>query len=447
MQKIPVQQVDPVALTAADKIHVRLTEGRFQNLRRFISWPLMFAYFALVWVQFDGRPWLLFDFAERHILLFGNTLSWHDLPALAGIMIAGACLLFFLAVGWGRVWCGFACPQSIWTWVFIRIERWTEGRATERAKNEKLPLRSTRLARRVAKHLLWIAFATLTAITFTGYFIPVRELTSSLLTGTASLSVIGWLICMAALTYTNAGLVREKICLHACPYSRFQGVMFDLDTRTVMYDAARGEPRRGAESTQGDCIDCGICVKVCPTGIDIRDGLQAACIDCGACIDACDAVMEKIKKPLGLIRFASEKQLQKAPSPIYRPRLAGYFAVLTLAVSGVVYGLQQPTELLVEIRRDRGALFYSPQQDVVCNRYLIKIENFGDEAQFSLSLESNLDARLEGKTAIATHEMGQWLPYSVCATEPEQARQKIAIAFTGLDVHVTKETTFITAVR
>jgi polyferredoxin len=178
MEKIPVVQDYTPPYARDGKFHVRLTEGRFQTLRRLSSWPMIALFFGLVWVQVDGQPWLLFSFAQRQIILFGHALSWHDLPLLAGLMIAGACLLFFMAVAWGRVWCGFACPQSIWTWLFIRIEDFTEGRASERARADGKPLGGARLLRRIAKHLLWIGLSLLTALTFTGYFIPMRELVS-----------------------------------------------------------------------------------------------------------------------------------------------------------------------------------------------------------------------------------------------------------------------------
>ncbi|MFG1490603.1 cytochrome c oxidase accessory protein CcoG, partial [Oceanospirillum sp. HFRX-1_2] len=377
MQQIPVNRVrsDSEIIERPQKFYVRLTEGRFQNWRRLVSGPLIIAFFLLAWLQWDGQPLLLFSFEERRIYLFGGQLSWHDLPLMAGLMIAGACLLFFMAVGWGRVWCGFACPQSIWTWLFIRIEQMTEGKASLRAKNDRLPLTGKRLLRRLAKHGLWLAFSFLTALTFTGYFLPVQELFTGFFTLDLSLAVWGWLISMAALTYVNAGLVREKICLHACPYSRFQGVMFDQHTRTVSYDDGRGEPRRlrgkngqvdmipvqnlavapvqkrvandssmpVIKNSAGDCVDCTICVQVCPVGIDIRDGLQAACIDCGACIDACDQVMDKVGKPRGLIRFASEVELSGSPvkQTLMRPKLAGYAVVMLLALGAVMLGFTQ----------------------------------------------------------------------------------------------------------
>ncbi|MBR9884948.1 MAG: cytochrome c oxidase accessory protein CcoG [Oceanospirillales bacterium] len=448
MEQIPVVQDYTPPFARDGKFHVRLTEGRFQNLRRLSSWPMIALFFGLVWIQVDGQPWLLFSFAQRKLILFGNALSWHDLPLLAGLMIAGACLLFFMAVAWGRVWCGFACPQSIWTWLFIRIEDFTEGRASIRARQEGQPLNAERLLRRVAKHLVWILLATLTAATFTGYFIPIREIVADATQLQLSTAITGWLVIMAGLTYANAGLVREKICLHACPYSRFQGVMFDHDTRTVTYDAGRGEPRankRNADTNSGDCVDCGLCVQVCPTGIDIRDGLQAACIDCAACIDACDSVMEKIKRPTGLIRFASESQLENKPSPLLRPRLAGYGAVMVVAFSAVLYGFTGTTDLLVEVRRDRGALFTQLDEQWICNNYRVKVEAFDPgEASVRISVVGDGVFELYGPANIDLSENNStWLPYRVCGQDITSPNTKLTFNFRGNEVSASKETTFL----
>ncbi|MDX2421274.1 MAG: cytochrome c oxidase accessory protein CcoG [Amphritea sp.] len=453
MQKIPLRQV-PIAASVTPfakdgKFHVRLTEGRFQNLRRLTTWPLIALFFGLVWVQIDGQPILFFSFEQRKITLFGSALSWHDLPLLAGVMIAGATLLFFMAVAWGRIWCGFACPQSIWTWLFIRIETLTEGRANHRAKTEGQPLRGVRLLRRITKHLLWILLSLLTAATFTGYFVPIREIATDALQLQMSLSMLGWLAIMAALTYANAGLVREKICLHACPYARFQSVMFDRDTLTVSYDAQRGEPRanhRTSSDNSGDCVDCGICVQVCPTGIDIRDGLQAACIDCAACIDACDTVMDKLQRPRGLIRFASEQQLIGKSSPFLRPRLAGYAAIMLCAFGVVAYGFTETKGLLVEIRRDRTNLVTQLDQNTVCNLYRVKVEGFAKEQTLvQVSLTQHEQYQLHGPAEIDLRESNSvWLPFRICGSHLGAQNAAVEFVFNGNGIQTSKATTFLT---
>ncbi|HEY8567613.1 cytochrome c oxidase accessory protein CcoG [Microbulbifer sp.] len=448
MEKIPVVQDFSPSFRPDGKFHVRLTVGRFQNLRRLTSWPLIALYFGLVWVQYDGQPWLLFSFAQHRIILFGNALSWHELPLLAGLLIAGASLLFFLAVAWGRVWCGFACPQSIWTWLFIRIEDLSEGNAVKRARQAGQPLRGMRLVRRLAKHALWILLALATAATFTGYFVPIREIVAESLQFQLPVSVTGWLVIMAGITYINAGLVREKICLHACPYSRFQSVMFDDDTRTVSYDARRGEPRanlRKASANRGDCVDCGLCVQVCPVGIDIRDGLQAACIDCGACIDACDSVMEKVDRPQGLIRFASETELQGNKTRFLRLRLTGYGTVMLCAFASVLAGFIDTADLLVEIRRDRGAMFRQVDQNTVCNVYLVKVERVNEAIRrVDVSISGGGQYKLFGPRHIDLTDDGpSWLPYRVCSQNLERPKTELTFNFASESFSAEKKTTFL----
>lgn len=450
MQQIPTRTVSTTTAVGG-KIHVRLTQGFFQTLRRLISGPLLLLYFALVWVQIDGQPWLLFDFGSRRILLFGTHMAWHDLPLMAGLMIAGTCLLFFAAVAWGRVWCGFACPQSIWSWLFIRIETLCEGRAAVRRRQEERSLTGMFLLRRILKHSLWALAALATAITFTGYFIPVRELVTDLTTLNMGLATASWLIIMTALTYVNAGLVREKVCTHMCPYARFQGVMFDTDTRTVSYDAARGEPRRGVReksSNAGDCVDCDLCVQVCPTGIDIRDGLQYECIDCGACIDACDTVMDKIKRPRGLIAFRSENQQQNQPSPVLRPRLLGYGMILAVTTAAVVYGFQDRNNLLLEVLRDRNTIAHSNAKGELCNSYLIKLEAISPQIkQVQLSLQGPAGLYLKGPGQLTMEASGSTeQTYQLCNRDPDlPVRSEITFTADAGEYRVSKQGVFLQA--
>lgn len=467
--EIPTVSIEEsVPLPGNGKFHVKLIEGFYQNLRRVISWPMLALFFGLVWLRIDNLPVVMFDFSAHRIFLFGIELSWYDLPILAGIMISGASLLFLMAVGWGRVWCGFACPQSIWTWLFIRIENIAEGQAAKRAKAEEQSLKGVRLVRRILKHVAWLALSAATAITFSGYFVPIEKLLADILSLEASLFSLSWITVMALLTYANAGLVREKVCLHMCPYSRFQGVMFDNQTRTVTYDKMRGEPRshlRGSQENTGDCIDCGICVQVCPTGIDIRNGLQAACIDCAACIDACDSVMTKLGRAPGLIEFYSEDQLQ-LPRPkvnsmsgettnsaintkkvTFSPRLFGYFAIFTITLLGIMYSLFNRTELIIEIAKERNTL-YQVSDEGVCNNFRIELEAFSDQIPMLAisvkSIDTSIPLRLIGPGTVNLTEQNNTFLYRVCA--PLKAlppRSKIDFSFSNESFSASKQSSFI----
>jgi cytochrome c oxidase accessory protein FixG len=353
-----------------------------------------------------------------------------------------------MAVLWGRIWCGFACPQSIWPWLFIRNEAWTEGSAHRRARAAGHPLRGGRLLRALCKHSLWLALAAATAITFTGYFVPVRTLLAQLWHLQAGADIWGWLLTMTALTYLNAGLVREKICLHACPYARIQAVMYDRHTRSVSYDAGRGEPRaswRTSDSSSGACVDCKLCVQVCPTGIDIRHGLQAACIDCGACIDACDGVMTRLQRPTGLIRFASAAALAGDREQRWRPRLLGYGAVLASTLAAVVWGFSGIDELQVDVRRDRSALFSQPNPRTVCNVYSVQVEGFSAGAErVQVRLEGAGSLRLRGPASLDLRgNDALWTPYRVCTEAPRAAIMEITFVFTTPTARVTRTTTFL----
>jgi cytochrome c oxidase accessory protein FixG len=478
VEKIPLVEVTPSALVnQADgrkmaqvngKFYVRLVAGVYQNLRRLVSWPLIALFFLTVWLQWDGHPLVLFSMAERRIFLWGYQLGLYDLPLLAGLLIVGAVTLFFVAVAWGRVWCGFACPQSVWTWIFIRIEQLTEGEARLRKKQDDKGLTAIQWLRRLFKHLLWMLVALATAITFSGYFVPVRDIWNSLLAADFGQDVWTWIIIMAGLTYANAGLVREKICLHACPYSRFQSVMFDSDTRTVSYDVARGEPRSSKREYQharalaagnmdnhchgGDCVDCTLCVQVCPVGIDIRDGLQLACIDCGACIDACDGVMQKLGRASGLIRFASEHELDGLVSPLVRPRLLGYAAVLMIAVVLVGWGFACVNGLQVEVARERGQLYTERADETVCNDFRIKAESFtGAEYPVSIAVVDGAGSgrfELLGPGDIDLHDNdGQWQNYRVCALDIAQQSTRLHWTFRMANEEVQKDVSFITGRR
>ena len=443
MQKIPLKDTTQ----HHGKIYVRLMSGRFQTLRRIVSWPLLAAFFLMAWLRVDGEPLLMFSFSTHRILLFGFELSWYDLQLLGGLLIAGAALLFFLSMLAGRVWCGFACPQSIWTWIFIRIEDLVEGKANRRAKQDKQPIQTNVLLRRVIKHGLWLLVSILTALTFTGYFTDVYHLLWQAWHFEMPIYIAVWLLTVVGLTYLNAGLMREQICLHACPYSRFQSVMLDQHSKIVSYDEGRGEPRAVKQSTgavkQGDCVDCTLCIQVCPVGIDIRQGLQAPCINCGACIDACDSVMKKLSKPLGLIRFASESELQGQAYQLFRPRLLGYLSVVFVALTTVVYGFTQTTDLLVEFNRERGAMYTVQGNGEVCNFYKVKAEAFNIAAEQMKMSVTTPSYTIYGNATVAL-EKGDayWRGVRLCTDTPVPGKSIVNMTFTAGEAGTEKQVTF-----
>lgn len=387
-QKIEVKDVTDNTVKTVDlyqereKIYVRRIKGFYRSLRVYGGAFLFLLYFGTLWLDWNGRQAVLFDLPARQFHVFGITFWPQDFMLLSWALIISAFALFFITVLAGRVWCGYTCPQSVWTWIFMFIEEKTEGKRNARKKLDAQPITAQKLLRKLAKHTLWLLVALATAITFVGYFTPIRSLLPEL----AAFSVGGWAIFWIAFftlaTYGNAGWMREQVCIYMCPYARFQAVMYDADTLTVSYDEDRGEPRgsrrRGIEpptENLGDCIDCELCVQVCPTGIDIRDGLQYECIGCAACIDACDSVMDKMGYDPGLIRYTTENALAGNKSRILRPRLIGYAAALILMVGlfATVIVTRVPLELSVE--RGRGALHQITGRGLIENSYNLTVMN------------------------------------------------------------------------
>lgn len=365
------------------KIHARSVSGRFNTLRWAMVWITQIVFYGACWLEWSGRQAVLFDIAHEKFYLFGLVLWPQDALLLAIALILAATGLFLVTALAGRLFCGFACPQTVYTSIFMWIEEKVEGDHLDRLRLDQAPPGPRKLLLGTVKHGLWVAVAAWTAISFVGYFTPIRALLAAIPGGQLGPWEIFWLLFYGAFTYVQAGFAREAVCQHMCPYSRFQGVMFDSATRTVSYDARRGEPRKGADGSRsgGDCIDCGICVQVCPTGIDIRDGLQYQCINCGLCADACDTVMTRVAKPIGLIRFASEREL--AGTPVKqglrgRPRLAAYAGLLSAFVALGVWTVGQRSLLLVDVLRDRGSLSRESADGLIENAYTLKIMNLAE---------------------------------------------------------------------
>ncbi|MBA1146866.1 cytochrome c oxidase accessory protein CcoG [Ectothiorhodospiraceae bacterium WFHF3C12] len=370
-----------------EKVYPREIKGRFQSLRKICIFALLGLFYLLPWVPWNGRQAVLFDLPARQFHLFGITLWPQDFFYLALLLIISALGLFWVTAIAGRVWCGYACPQTVWTEVFMWMERWTEGDRAKRMKLDKAPWTRDKLLRKGAKHTLWVVFAAWTGFTFVGFFTPITELGARLLTFELGPWETFWALFYGFATWGNAGFMRENVCLYMCPYARFQSAMFDRNTLIISYDEARGEPRGGRsrnadprELGLGDCIDCNLCVQVCPTGIDIRDGLQYECIACGACIDACDQVMDKMNYPRGLIRYTTENALEGQPTRVMRPRVIIYGVLLAAVGVALLASLILREPIRMDIVPDRNALYRLVQSDqVVENVYTLKVMNMDNE--------------------------------------------------------------------
>jgi cytochrome c oxidase accessory protein FixG len=378
-------------------------------------------YFGVAWLDWGGRQAVLWDLSEKKFHIFSATFWPEDLVLLSGILLICAFGLFFLTVLAGRVWCGYACPQSVWTWVFLWAERVAEGDRSKRIKLDAAPLSVKKLVRRGSKHGLWLLISLFTAITFVGYFTPIRDLVEDLFVLEASGWAVFWVLFFTAATYLNAGWLREKVCFHMCPYGRFQSSMVDADSMVISYDAERGEPRGSrrkdvtpASAELGDCIDCQLCVQVCPTGIDIRDGLQMECIGCAACIDACDSIMDKMGYARGLVRYASERDLKGGKTNLLRPRLVGYFAFLIVMIGLFAWGVASRPLITLDVERDRGMYRYTSEGEIE-NSYLLKLTNKDSSQKYLIiEVEDPLRASTTGPLGVVV-EAGEKVevPYSV----------------------------------
>ena len=466
---IPVRAVEtidpasPIRLTPAQAggpIHTRSFTGRFRNLRLLGAGLLFLLFFGTAWIDWNGRQAVLWDLDNRQFHIFGATFWPQDFILLSAILIIAAFGLFFITVLAGRVWCGYACPQSVWTWVFMRVEQITEGDRSQRIKLDAAPWSLQKLARRSAKHGLWLAVSLVTALAFVGYFTPIRQLTLDLATFEVGATTAFWVLFFTAATYINAGWLREKVCRDMCPYSRFQSVMFDSDTLIISYDAARGEtrgPRRKDADYKaeglGDCIDCTICVQVCPTGIDIRDGLQLDCLSCGACIDACDSVMDKLGYDRGLVRYSSERELAGGKTHWLRPRLIGYAAMLAVMIGAFAWALAERPLISLDVTRDRG-LFRENSLGQIENIYSLKIINKTQQARsYAIELVDAGDFELHGPRTLnlAPGEIRD-LPVSVALTALHNAAGPQTIRFEVRDQadsqsHVSTQSTFLAPLR
>lgn len=515
---IPVQLEDSSLYVSESKIQSRAIDGRYQRLRKLATLVLLGMYYVFPWLNWNGMQAVLFDLPARRFHIFGLIFWPQDLVFLAVLLIiAGLSLFFFTALA-GRLWCGFACPQTVWTEVFIGMEQLFEGDRSARIRLDKSPWTREKILKRGSRHVAWVLFALWTGFTFVGFFTPIRDLGMRLIPFEWGGWETFWVLFYALATWGNAGVLREQVCKYMCPYARFQSAMFDRNTLIISYDAARGEPRgprkamesierrgrarlspeeadaavlyaarhrsaasiaAGARSTTGlietwgneqaegvgealfagikqdkeklgDCIDCTLCVQVCPTGIDIRNGLQYECIACGACVDACNSVMDKVGYPRGLVRFTTQNALESKESRILRPRVLVYGVLLLALMVGWAAGVMMRSPLIVEVMHDRQALFRSGEGGRIENGYSVKIANKAQQpARYAIRVESKAPISLAAgsmEVELAPDQVTN-LPVTLVAP-PGAVKGRVQVDFVierigeGKPVRVSKDAAF-----
>lgn len=493
---IPIDVVDSGGsmYVSERKIYPRDVRGRLDTLRRLAVFVLLGMYYVFPWLNWDGRQSVLFDLPARKFYVFGLNFWPQDFILLAILLMIAAFALFFFTTLAGRLWCGYACPQTVWTETFLWIEHWTEGDRNKRMKLDAAPWNAEKLRRKGSKHLLWALFALWTGFTFVGFFTPIRDLFAR-----APLIAPGWqwggwetfwVFFYALATWGNAGFLREQVCKYMCPYARFQSAMFDRNTLIIAYDPMRGEPRgprsksalasvlerargllpkdvaydyvfraanhptaadnvaaaRGgtaiidpnapaeplpkfAPEQLGDCIDCTICVQVCPTGIDIRNGLQYECIACGACIDACDSVMDKMGYPRGLIRYSTQNAIDGKSTRVLRPRIIVYGLLLLALLAGWAWGVGTRSPLIAEVLRDRNALYRETAAGIE-NNYSLKLVNKDMQAHaYTISIKAAPGIAIATGDSVAQAKAEEVLDVPITLRAPASLRGKQPVTF------------------
>ena len=447
---------------AREEIYPREVQGRYASLRWFFIWATQLLFYGLPWLNWNDRQAVLFDLGARKFYIFGVVLWPQDFIYLAALLIISAYALFLFTAIFGRVWCGFTCPQTVYTEIFMWIERKIEGSRSARMRLDRQPASVAKFLRKFAKHLSWGAVALWTGFTFVGYFTPIHVLAAEVMSLGLGPWEWFWVLFYSCATYGNAGWMREQVCKYMCPYARFQSAMFDNDSLIITYDQARGEPR-GARSKSdpdsakalGDCIDCSLCVQVCPTGIDIRKGLQYECIGCAACVDACNSVMDKIGAPRGLVRYwtdhamtfrwSTDQMLRHA----FRPRIIIYSLVLLAIISVVIGSLLTRTPLKMDVIRDRGSMGREIEDGLIENVYRLQIMNTEEAAhRYRISVSGIEGIVLQGASDITlgpTESRGMPVNLRIPAGAGEQGSNKIFVTITDTDnpdVQVSEKAVF-----
>ena len=446
---------------AREQIYPREIKGWYTTWRWVCVWLTQLVFYGLPWLSWNDRQAVLFDLGARKFYIFGIVLWPQDFIYLALLLIICAYALFLFTAIAGRLWCGYSCPQTVYTEIFMWIENKIEGSRSARMRLDKQPMSVEKFARKSAKHLVWGAVSLWTGFTFVGYFTPIHELGQSVMTLGLGPWEWFWILFYGFATYGNAGWMREQVCKYMCPYARFQSSMFDKDTLTVTYDKDRGEPRgarskSSANANLGSCIDCSMCVQVCPTGIDIRDGLQYDCIGCAACVDACDSVMDKIGAPRGLVRYSTENAMSNKLSPkevrrrAMRPRVLIYSVILLLIIAASLGSLLTRTPLKLDVIRDRGTMGREVEDGMIENVYRLQIMNTDERPHRykisvsgidSIALASPEEVELDATTSRAVP-----VRVRVAHGKGEKGSNKIAFELQALDeerLHVREQAVFI----
>ncbi|WP_420808393.1 cytochrome c oxidase accessory protein CcoG [Aliidiomarina sanyensis] len=422
MQRPEIKKPDKGSGRGKNHIYVREAEGRVETTRRALGFVLMALFLILPWLTWNGEQAILLNLLDQRFRIFGMTLWPQDLTILAWIFMVAAFALFLVTTLFGRVWCGFTCPQTTWTFIFMWFERKIEGGRHQRMKLDERPMDADKFLRKSAKHTAWVLVALFTALTFVGYFTDIRTLFQEFFILQASAWATGSVLFFTFATYGNAGWMREIMCTHMCPYARFQSAMFDKDTFIVAYDVDRGEPR-GPRKRKidpkseglGDCVDCNLCVQVCPTGIDIRNGLQYECINCGACIDACDSVMEKMGYPKKLISFTTQRRLEGGKTKVFRFKSVGYGAALLVLTGLLVADIILRVPLEFDVIRDRASLYRENQEGWIENVYTLRVINKSQQAQeYSFSVSGVEDMQWYGPQSLVLEpESSEVVPVTI----------------------------------
>ncbi|MDB5867904.1 MAG: 4Fe-4S ferredoxin, iron-sulfur binding domain protein [Polaromonas sp.] len=410
------------------KIYPRSVSGLFSRWRWVMVFITQIIFYGLPWLEWGQRQAVLFDLESRRFYILGLLLYPQDFIYLSGILVISALALFLFTAVAGRQWCGYACPQTVYTEIFLWLEKLTEGDRSARLRLDASSLSVNKLARKGGKQFLWLSVSLWTGFTFVGYFTPIRQLGMSFISAGMGPWETFWVLFYGLATYGNAGFMREQVCKYMCPYARFQSAMFDKDTLIVTYDEARGEPRgsrsRKADPTAlnlGSCIDCTLCVQVCPTGIDIRQGLQYECISCAACIDVCDTVMDKMSYPRGLIRYSTQNAVAKGWGKaqllrrVFRSRVLVYSAILAGVTVALFASLALRVPFKVDVVRDRASLARIVSGGKIENVYRLHVMNATEATQNYRITASGLPSLLlapEGTISVDATE-SRWLPVTL----------------------------------